>query len=437
MEYSDWLSMKALEYRDNALYFEGKNTLEISKEYGTPIYVISEKLIRERYKNLKILLNSEYENNRIHYAVKANSNLSILKILHSEGAFFDCTSMGEIYTCFKAGISPEKIIYTGNMFTDEDLKFAVENNVLVNLDSVSQLKRLTRIHDDLGKKKELISFRINPEFGAGHHTHTITAGKTIKFGILEDQAIEAFRKAKESGFEKFGVHQHIGSGVLNAQDFKKPVEKYINIIKKIAQALKIKFEFIDFGGGLGIPYRPSEELLDFNIYKEVVIKPFKNLVNSEDIGRPIFKIEPGRFLTAESSILLTQINTIKNNGYKLFAGVDAGFNTLLRPTLYGAYHHIIACNKNEEEPALNYDVTGPICESGDILGKDREFNKLEEKDFLAVLDVGAYGFTMSSSYNSRPRSSEILINDGKIYKIREAESLDDLLKLQIIPDHLK
>ncbi len=345
--------------------------------------------------------------------------------------------MGEIYTCFKAGISPERIIYTGNMFTDEDLKFAVENKVLVNLDSVSQLKRLTRIHDDLGAKKELISFRINPEFGAGHHTHTITAGKTIKFGILEDQAIEAFRKAKESGFEKFGVHQHIGSGVLNAQDFKKPVEKYINIIKKIAQALKIKFEFIDFGGGLGIPYRPSEELLDFNIYKEVVIKPFKNLVNSEDIGKPIFKIEPGRFLTAESSILLTQINTIKNNGYKLFAGVDAGFNTLLRPTLYGAYHHIVSCNKNDEEPVLNYDVTGPICESGDILGKDREFNKLKEKDILAILDVGAYGFTMSSSYNSRPRSSEILINDGKIYKIREAESLDDLLKLQIIPDHLK
>jgi len=349
--------------------------------------VFSEKWIRDRFKNFKILLNSEYENNRIHYAVKANSNLSILKILHSEGAFFDCTSMGEIYTCFKAGISPERIIYTGNMFTDEDLKFAVENKVLVNLDSVSQLKRLTRIHDDLGEKKGLISFRINPEFGAGHHAHTITAGKTIKFGILEDQAIEAFRKAKESGFEKFGVHQHIGSGVLNAQDFKKPVEKYISIIKKIANSLEIEFEFIDFGGGLGIPYRPSEELLNFNIYKDVVIKPFKKLINSEEIGKPIFKIEPGRFLTAESSILLTQINTIKNNGYKLFAGVDAGFNTLLRPTLYGAYHHIIACNKNDGQPTLNYDVTGPICESGDILGKDREFNILEEKDFKLIPTV--------------------------------------------------
>jgi len=437
VNYSEWLNTKALEYRDDVLYFAGKNTLEIFKEFGTPLYVINEKAIRERYIYLKNLLNSEYENNRIHYAVKANSNLSILKILHSEGASFDCTSMGEIYTCFKAGISSEKIIYTGNMFTDEDFTFAVENKVLINLDSVSQLKRLAKIHDDLGREKSIISFRINPEFGAGHHTHTITAGKTIKFGILEGQAIEAFGKAKEYGFEKFGIHQHIGSGVLNAQDFKKPVEKYIGIIKKVAKSLEIEFEFIDFGGGLGIPYRPLEEPLDFDIYKEVVIKPFKKLINSEDIGDPIFKIEPGRYLTAESSILLTQINTIKNNGYKLFAGLDAGFNTLLRPTLYDAYHHIIACNKKDKEPTLTYDITGPICESGDILGKNRDLNKLEEKDVLAILDVGAYGFTMSSSYNSRPRSSEILINNGKIFKIREAESLDDLLKLQIIPDHLK
>ena len=372
MNYSEWLNMKALEYRDDVLYFAGKNTLELSKEYGTPIYVISEKTIRERYKYLKFLLNSEYENNRIHYAVKANSNLSILKILHSEGAFFDCTSMGEIYMCFKADISPEKIIYTGNMFTDEDFTFAVENKVLINLDSVSQLKRLAKIHDDLGMEKHLISFRINPEFGAGHHIHTITAGKTIKFGILEEQAIEAYSKAKEYGFKKFGIHQHIGSGVLNAQDFKKPVEKYISIIKKIAKSLEIEFEFIDFGGGMGIPYRPEEEPLDLDTYKRIVIKPFKDLIGSENIGNPVFKIEPGRYLTAESSILLTQINTIKNNGYILFAGVDAGFNMLIRPTLYDSYHHIVPCNIKGREKTLTYDVTGPICESGDILGKNRD-----------------------------------------------------------------
>ncbi len=437
MNYSDWLKRKGLEYREDILYFAEKNTLDIAKSYGTPLYVINEQMIRERYRSLKEVLNREYKNNQINYAVKANSNLSLLKILNSEGASFDCTSMGEVYTCFKAGISSEKMIYTGNMFTDNDFKFAVKNNVFVNLDSLSQLNRLVRIYENLGKEKKAISFRINPEFGAGHHKHTITAGKDIKFGILEEQAIEAYRKAKEIGFEKFGIHQHIGSGVINALDFGKPAEKFISIIKKIIEVLKIRFEFIDFGGGLGISYRPEEEPLDLNKYREIVIEPFKNLVKSENIGEPVFKIEPGRFLTAESSILLTQINTIKNNGYNLFAGVDAGFNTLLRPILYNSYHHIIPCNIKGREKTLTYDVVGPICESGDILGKNRELKKLEEKDILAILDVGAYGFTMSSNYNSRPRSSEILINNGKIFKIRETESLDDLLKLQIIPDHLK
>ena len=437
MNYSDWLKRKGLEYRDGVVYFADLNTLDLAKNYGTPIYVVNEQMIRERYRSLKEMLNHEYKKNQIHYAVKANSNLSYLKILDSEGASFDCTSMGEVYTCLKAGISSDKIIYTGNMFTDIDFKFAVKNDVLVNLDSISQLNRLVRIHESLGKEKSTISFRINPEFGAGHHKHTITAGKDIKFGILEEQAIEAYRKAKEAGFKKFGIHQHIGSGVINALDFAKPVEKFISIIKKIIEELNIGFEFIDFGGGLGISYRPEEEPLDLNKYREMVIEPFKNLVKSENIGEPIFKIEPGRYLTAESSILLTQINTIKNNGHKLFAGVDAGFNTLLRPTLYNSYHHIIPCNIMGKKKTLTYDVAGPICESGDILGKSRELKKLEEKDILAILDVGAYGFTMSSTYNSRPRSSEILINNGKIHKIREAESLNDLLKLQIIPDHLK
>jgi len=437
MNYPDWLKRKGLEYRDGVVYFADQNTLDLARNYGTPIYVVNEQMIRERYRSLKEMLNHEYKKNQIHYAVKANSNLSYLKILDSEGASFDCTSMGEVYTCLKTGISSDKIIYTGNMFTDIDFKFAVKNDVLVNLDSISQLKRLVNIYESLGKKKSTISFRINPEFGAGHHIHTITAGKNIKFGILEEQVIKAYRKAKEAGFEKFGIHQHIGSGVINALDFAKPAVKFISIIKKVIEELNIRFEFIDFGGGLGISYRPEEEPLDLNTYRKIVIEPFKDLIRSENLGEPVFKIEPGRYLTAESSILLTQINTIKNNGYKLFAGVDAGFNTLLRPILYDSYHHIVPCNIKGRDKALTYDVTGPVCESGDILGKNRELKKLEEMDILAILDVGAYGFTMSSTYNSRPRSSEILINNGKIFKIREAESLDDLLKLQIIPDHLK
>jgi diaminopimelate decarboxylase len=437
MNYSDWLKRKGLEYRDGILYFADQNTSDIAKRYGTPLYVINEQMIRERYKSLKNVLNQEYKNNQIHYAVKANSNLSLLKILNSEGASFDCTSIGEVYICLKAGIISDRIIHTGNMFTDIDFEFAVKNNVFVNLDSLSQLNRLVRIHKSLGKEKGAISFRINPEIGAGHHIHTITAGKNIKFGILEDQAIDAYRKAKKAGFEKFGIHQHIGSGVLNALDFRKPVEKFISIIKKIVELVDIKFEFIDFGGGLGIPYLPEEEPLDLELYKNLVIKPFINLVKTEGLGEPIFKIEPGRYLSAESTILLTQINTIKDNGFKLFAGVDAGFNTLIRPTLYNSYHHIIPCDLTRNGKESNYDIVGPLCESGDILGKARKLNELNEGDYLAILDTGAYGYVMSSSYNSRPRPAEVLINNNSTYEIRNAETIDDLLKAQKVPEHLK
>jgi len=437
MEYKEWLKYKDLEYRDGILYFENVNTLDLAKKYGTPCYIINENMIRKRYNELKSVIDSEYKKNDIHFAVKANSNISILKILNSEGSHFDCTSQGEVYTCLKAGISPEKIIYTGNMFTNEDFEFAIKNDVVVNLDSLSQLERLERAYNKLKKEKKPVSFRINPEFGAGHHIHDITAGKDIKFGILEDQVIEAYKKARKLGFKDFGIHQHIGSGINNPYDFERATKKFLSIIKKIINSLNIKFKFIDFGGGLGIPYHPEEGPLDLDLYKDIVIKPFKELVNTVDIEEPVFKIEPGRYLTAESSIILTQINTIKDNGYKLFAGINAGFNTLIRPTLYGSYHHIIVCHKKEKEKKLKYDIAGPICESGDILGKDRELPELREGDFLAILDAGAYGYTMSSNYNSRPRSSEILINNGNIFKIREAESLDDLLKLQIIPDHLK
>jgi len=437
MENTDWLDSRGLEYRNKILYFNDVNTIELAKKFGTPIYIISEQIIREKYKTLKSLLNSEYKKNHIHYAVKANSNISILKILNTEGAFFDCTSQGEIYSCFKAGIAPERIIYTGNMFTDDDFEFAVKNDVLINLDSISQLDRLVKIYKSLGKVKKTISFRINPEFGAGHHVHDITAGREVKFGILEHQVIEAYKRAKNFGFERFGIHQHIGSGINNPYNFEKAAEKYFSIIKKLASSLKINFEFIDFGGGLGIPYHANEKPLDLEIYKEIVVKPFKKLIYVENLGEPVFKIEPGRFLVAESCVLLTQINTIKDNGYKLFAGVDAGFNTLIRPAMYGAYHHIMVCNKIGGKKMLKYDIAGPICESGDILGKERELPELKEGDYLAILDTGAYGYVMSSNYNSRPRPAEILISNGQPFKIREAETFEDLLKPQIIPDHLK
>lgn len=437
MKYKDWLIYKDLEFRQGVLHFANLNTIELAEKFGTPIYIINEQLIRKRYKKLKKFLDSIYKRNKIYFAVKSNSNLSVLKILISEGSNFDCSSTGEIFTCLKSGIPPDRIIYTGNMFTNYDFEYSIDNGILINLDSYSQLMRLASIYEKKGKEKDILSFRFNPEFGAGHHPHTITAGREIKFGILEPQLVKAYSKAIELGFKRFGIHQHIGSGIIDAMDFEKPTEKFLSIIEKVVESLGIQFEFIDFGGGIGIPYHPKEDPMDLNKFNEIVLTKFIDLIETGDLGTPFLFFEPGRYITAESSIILTQINTIKDNGFKKFAGIDAGFNTLIRPTMYGSYHHIVTCNENVKGKNLKYDIVGPICESGDVFGKGREFTELYEGDYLAILDAGAYGFTMSSPYNSRPRSGEILVNDGNLYKVRTKETFEDLLKNQVIPNHLK
>lgn len=437
MKYKDWLIYKDLEFRQGVLHFANLNTIELAEKFGTPIYIINEQLIRKRYKKLKKFLDSIYKRNKIYFAVKSNSNLSVLKILISEGSNFDCSSTGEIFTCLKSGIPPDRIIYTGNMFTNYDFEYSIDNGILINLDSYSQLMRLASIYEKKGKEKDILSFRFNPEFGAGHHPHTITAGREIKFGILEPQLVKAYSKAIELGFKRFGIHQHIGSGIIDAMDFEKPTEKFLSIIEKVVESLGIQFEFIDFGGGIGIPYHPKEDPMDLNKFNEIVLTKFIDLIETGDLGTPFLFFEPGRYITAESSIILTQINTIKDNGFKKFAGLDAGFNTLIRPTMYGSYHHIVTCNENVKGKNLKYDIVGPICESGDVFGKGREFTELYEGDYLAILDAGAYGFTMSSPYNSRPRPGEILVNDGNLYKVRTKETFEDLLKNQVIPNHLK
>ncbi|TFF86040.1 MAG: diaminopimelate decarboxylase [Promethearchaeota archaeon] len=437
MEYQKWLKRKELEYIDKKLHFSNLNVQELGNEYGTPVYITSERIIRKRFDQIDNVLKSTLNDYNIHYAVKANSNLSILTILHSQGSYFDCTSQGEIYCCLRAGIPSDKMIYTGNMFTDEDFKFAIENEVIINLDSLSQLYRVNQIYESLKVDKKIISFRYNPEFGAGHHAHDITAGKEVKFGILDNQIIEAYQKAKNLGFRQFGIHIHIGSGITNVMNYQRAIDKYLSIIEEISNHVGLEFKFVDFGGGFGIPYHPDEELFNFEKYKELVLIPFINLVESSDIGDPTLKIEPGRFLTAESTIIATKINTIKDNGYKKFVGVDAGFNTLIRPILYDSYHHIIPCFKPKKAKTVKYDIVGPICESGDVLGKNREIAEVDEKEYLAILDAGAYGYTMSSSYNSRPRPAEILISKGKSYLIRKAETYEDLLRTQTIPNHLK
>jgi diaminopimelate decarboxylase len=414
-----------LENRKGTLYFDGVSTVELAETYDTPLYVVSESRIRNNYQRLYNALTRHYQKIKIYYAAKANSNLSVLKILETEGAGVDTVSPGEVFMALTSGFTPDRILFTGTSVRNDELKFLADSNVKINVDSLSQLDRLLKM-----AVPEVLSVRVNPEIGAGHHDHCITAGKNTKFGLWEDDALKAYSTAKKARVEKFGIHMHVGSGVLDVEPFLLALDKLLGIAKKVHDELGITFEFVDMGGGLGVPYKPEEKPLDLNVFADKVLSLFKSKVEEYSLGEPFFCVEPGRYLVSDASILLTVVNTVKATPFKKFVGVDAGFNTLVRPTMYGSYHHILVAKRLNAKEQETYDVVGPICESGDALAKDRKLPKVEEGDLLAVLNAGAYGFSMSSQYNARPRAAEVLIKNGKTALIREREQLDDLVSGQ-------
>jgi diaminopimelate decarboxylase len=414
-----------LESRNGQLFIDGVAVKTLVEKFDTPLYVISERRIRDNFKRLNQALARNYEKAKIFYAMKANSNLAVLKALETEGANVDAVSPGEVFLALTSGFTPDRILFTGTSVRNDELKFLSDSNVTINVDSLSQLNRLLNIG-----VPECLSFRINPEMGAGHHEHVVTGGKHSKFGLWEEDAIEAYDTAKKAGVEKFGIHMHIGSGIREVKPFISALEKLLNIAKNVHTEVGINFEFVDMGGGLGVPYHPNEEPLDLAVFSDKVLSLFKAKVHQYGLGEPSFYVEPGRYLVADSCILLTTVNTLKTTPYRNFAGVDAGFNTLVRPTMYGSYHHMLVANKSVATEEEKYDVAGPICESGDLLATDRMLPKLEEGDVLAVLNAGAYGFSMSSQYNARPRTAEVLVKEGKFKVVREREQLDDLMRSQ-------
>ena len=326
-------------------------------------------------------------------------------------------------------MTPKRILFTGNNVTTDELKYALDSGVRINLDSVSMLERLAELPGSEGTK---ISFRVNPMVGAGHHDHCITGGELSKFGIMEQEAVEVYKKAQDLGFEPVGIHTHIGSGILDPEPFKLAVQVLMDVAGRVSQEAGVKFEFIDFGGGLGIPYTPDEPLLDIEKFAAEIVELYKNKLNEYSIDNPTMCIEPGRYLVGDASYLLTRVNTVKQS-YRKFIGVDAGFNTLLRPTMYGSYHHILVADKPEAEASENIDVAGNVCESGDLFARDRPLPPIDEGDVLAIMNTGAYAFSMASQYNSRPRPAEVIVREGEADVIREKETFADLLSKQNLP----
>ena len=403
------------------LSFANISTLNLAKQFGTPLFVTDAEQIILNYNKLYSAFSSHYDKFKINYAVKANNNLSILKLFNYLGSGVDCSCPEEILLAKKIGFKNQDMLYTGNYNSNNQLDFALKQKIMINVDSYSILPRLLKLGTP-----NLVSLRINPGIGGGSHSVLVFGGKNTKFGMSKKDAVDAYRLAKKSGVKKFGLHMMTGSSILDSSYFKKVTNKLIDIAVEIVDECKISFDFINIGGGFGIPYKPPEKPLDIKKVGSDIGKIFNGKKSSKILDKPWLFVEPGRYLVADSTILLTNVHSIKKSPGK-YVGIDAGMNTLLRPALYNAYHHIINASRLNSRKTEIVNVCGQICENTDIIAKNRKLGNIKEGDLLAILNVGAYGFSMSSQYNTRPRAAEVMIHKRKIKLIRRRETINDLI----------
>jgi len=417
--------MRDYEGKDGIMMFAGLKVTDIADKFGTPVYVTDEQRLRENYRNVYGAF-SRYMETKIHYACKANTNLALLSILRQEGSSIDAVSVGEIKTCLKAGFSPADIMFTGVNVSTEELREVVDLGVMVNIDSVSEMERLAQIKTGIP-----VSFRITPGVGSGHGAKVITGNKGAKFGVPKERAVETYLRAQDLGLKPVGIHAHIGSGGQTVEPFIEEAGVLAELINQIGEA-GIPLNFVDIGGGIGVPYKPNEEEMDL---QEMACEVTDVFEQNTDVKKIV--LEPGRYISCDSTILLTRCVDIKDAGTKKYVGVDAGFNTLIRPAMYDSYHNIADGSKFGKACTARYDIAGPICETGDYLGHDRVLPDPQEGDVMVVYNAGAYGFSMSSNYNSRPLCAEVLVNDGKAELIRERETVEEMWRHQIVPERLR
>ncbi len=403
--------------RRNKLYWGGLSCEALVRHFGSPLYAYDEDVVRERARALRAALT--WPRSRVLYSCKANSNLAILRVVRSEGLGIDAVSPGEIFLALRAGFRPADVWYTGNNAGDDELRYAIRRGVRIALDSIPQIDRVGRLAPGLP-----VALRVNPDVGEGHHDHVITGGPESKFGIWIDQLAEARRIARRRGLRIVGLHQHVGSGILDAEVFLDAMEVLLGVA-----AGWVGLEFLDAGGGLGVPYSPGQKPLDVARLGRLLSARFARFCRR--YGRELeLVLEPGRYVVAESGVLLAGVTAIKRTPGRVFVGTDSGFNHLVRHSLYGAHHEIVNASR-VRGPTEFAAVCGNVCESGDLFTHGREMTRFREGDVAAVLGAGAYGFSMSMQYNSRPRPAEVLVRRGRARLIRRRETLRDMLGRQV------
>ena len=404
---------------NNQLTIGKISAVNLIKRFGSPLFVYDENIIRQRARTLRQAIT--YPHTRLLYSCKSNTNPVIMKILRDEGFGIDAVSPGEIYFALSIGFKPSEISFTGNNCRADELAYVVKQGVLFNADSLSQLEKVGKIKPGLA-----VSLRINPDVGDGHHEHVITGGPDSKFGIWVYQLNQALKIAAKYRLRIIGLHHHIGSGILEPETFITAME----IMLKIAINFK-GLEFINLGGGLGVAYSPGQKRLDIKKFGRMVSERFSAfcrhyLPAGRHGGQPLqLMLEPGRYPICEAGTLLATVTDIKETPEHTFVGTDSGFNHLIRHAFYNAYHEIVNASRLKG-PKQFVAVCGNICESGDMFTHGREITKFQEGDIAAIMNAGAYGYSMAMQYNMRPKPAEVLVKGNKARLIRRRESFKDL-----------
>ena len=426
--------MHSFQYRDGKLYCEDVDLARVADEFGTPVYVYSAGTILDHYNRLDAALGSL--DHLICYAVKANSNRAILKLLAGAGAGFDIVSGGELFRAIKAGADPQKCTFAGVGKSEEEIEYALDKRVhSFNVESEAELEFIDKI---AGAKKSRapIALRVNPDVDPHTHKYISTGSRENKFGIALDDAPRIYeRAAKMPNIDIVGIQMHIGSQITEAAPFSAAIAKAAPLARDLKS--KCGIQFFSIGGGMGIIYRRAldsgtgkwwhdhgGESSAFRVrdYANAIVPPLR------DLGLRIL-VEPGRFIVGNAGVLLTRVRYVKKSGAKKFAIVDAGMNDLIRPALYQSYHEIVPVESTRKSKSVEkIDIVGPVCESGDFFALDREMPQVCEGDLLAIMSAGAYGFTMASNYNSRPLPAEALVRGNDVSLIRKRQRWEDLVR---------
>ncbi|BDV44684.1 diaminopimelate decarboxylase [Geotalea uraniireducens] len=417
--------MNHFQYKGNELYAEEVAIREIVAKVGSPVYIYSQATLERHFRSFDEAFAAVPHT--VCYSVKANSNLAVLKTFINLGGGVDIVSGGELFRALKAGVDPRKVVYSGVGKRDDEIEYALNSGILMfNVESEQELTRISEIASRLGKKAG-IAIRVNPDVDPQTHPYITTGLKNAKFGITIDRAMAEYARAKTlPGIEVIGIDMHIGSQLTKVNPFVDSIEK-LKVMIGTLRSQGIDLRYFDCGGGLGIQYNTEEPPLPADYGKEIVAA-------TKDLGMHLV-FEPGRNIVGNAGILVATCLYTKERDEKNFIMIDAGMNDLARPALYGSFHGVQPVVKDQDGMVVA-DIVGPICESGDFLVKDREVPMFKQGDQMAFMSAGAYGFAMSSSYNSRPRVAEVMVKGDRFEVIRERETVEDLIKGERLPSFL-